>query len=397
MPAPIFTAPGTPAYRRVSLGLFLAGFATFSLLYCAQPLLPVLAAQFAISPAASSLALSLSTGALAIAVVLAGPLSDAAGRRGLMVVSIIAASLCNIAAAFAPAWHWLLLLRALEGAALGGVPAVAMAYLAEEIEPSGLGQAMGLYVSGTAVGGMSGRVITGFLSEEFGWRAALGGVGSLGLLLALGFALLLPRPRNFVRGPWFEPGHHLRAWGRHIFHGRLPLLFLIGGLSMGSFVTVYNYVGFRLAAPPYALNQTEIGLLFTVYLVGMVTSTVAGTLADRLGRAPVLLAAIALGLAGLTISLLQPLPLVIAGIALVTGGFFAAHVVAGSWVGRMAADAKGHATALYLLVYYLGSSVMGSVGGWFWSSAGWPGIAAFTGAALTLALGAALLLRRAPG
>jgi YNFM family putative membrane transporter len=396
MPDAVFIRPGTAEHRRASIALFLAGFATFSLLYCVQPLLPVLARSFAVSPAAAALALSISTAAMAVAVVAAGALSEAWGRRGLMAAALTAASLLNIAAALASYWPLLLLLRALEGVALGGVPAVAIAYLAEEIEPSALGRAMGLYVSGTAVGGMCGRVITGILSEEFGWRPALGGIGVIGLGMALGFVLLLPQQNNFVRRHAVISSHHLRAWRDHILHGKLPLLFAIGGLSMGSFVTVYNYLGFRLEAPPYSLNQTEAGLIFTVYLVGMVSSTVAGTLADRLGRLPALATALGLGLAGLAVSLLVPLAAVVLGIAMVTGGFFAAHAVASGWVGRLANESKGHAASLYLLVYYIGSSVMGSAGGWFWSAHGWGGIVALTGASLTLALMAALGLRGAP-
>lgn len=391
---PPFIMPGSAEYRRTNVALFFAGFATFSLLYCVQPLLPVLAEEFAVTPAVSSLALSMTTGALAFAIVFAGPLSQAAGRRGLMALSIALASLCNVLAAFAGDWHSLLGLRMLEGVALGGVPAVVIAYLGEEIEPGGLGRATGLYVASSALGGLAGRSLTGFLSEEMGWRFAIGAIGGLGVLFAVGFALLLPPSRHFRKGPWFDPGLHLRIWLRHILHPRLPLLFVIGGLAMGGFVTVYNYIGFRLQAPPYDLNQTQTGLIFIVYLIGMLTSYGGGHLADRIGRAPVLVAGLLVAVTGLVVTLFQPLAVVVLGVALLTGGFFAAHAVASGWIGGMAIDAKGHAASLYLLVYYLGSSVLGSAGGWFWSFAGWPGVVAFTGAAYGLALAAAIMLRR---
>ncbi|MET0745013.1 MAG: MFS transporter, partial [Microvirga sp.] len=189
---PQWTPPGSPAYRRISLALFLAGFATFSLLYCVQPLLPVLAETFQVGAAASSLALSLSTGLLAPSILLAGGLSESISRKTLMFVSLCAASLLNLAAAFAPSWPVLLVLRALEGIMLGGVPAIAMAYLAEEIHPGGLGRTMGLYVGGTAFGGMLGRVITGFVSQEAGWHVAMAAIGALGLAAAILFLFLLP-------------------------------------------------------------------------------------------------------------------------------------------------------------------------------------------------------------
>jgi YNFM family putative membrane transporter len=143
------------AYLRIALALFLAGFATFSL-YCVQPLLPAFVREFHVGAASSSLSLSLSTGMLAVSILCAGALSGRVGRRGPMFASMTLAALFNLLAAVAPSWHLLLAWRALEGFALGGVPAVAMAYLAEEIAPEGLGLSMGLYVGGTAFGGMIG-------------------------------------------------------------------------------------------------------------------------------------------------------------------------------------------------------------------------------------------------
>ena len=389
-----FTVPGSRAYCRISLALFLAGFATFSLLYCVQPLLPLLAASFGVSPAASSLSLSFSTAALALAVFMAGPYSEWVGRRGLMAVSITAASICDIGASFAPDWRLLLVLRAMEGYALGGVPGPAMTYLAEEIEPRGLGLAMGLYVSGTALGGMSGRVFSGLVAEYFGWRAAVMSIGLLGLTLALGFILLLPPSRNFTPKPGFRPRYHFAAWFAHLKHPRLPALFLIGGLAMAIFVTSYNYAGFLLAGPPYRLSSAQASLIFIVYLGGTVTSSYAGHLSDRMGRWHVLLASLFLTGAGLALSLGPSLWLVVCGLALATGGFFATHAVASGWVGRLAVADKAHASSLYLLVYYLGSSIAGSLGGWFWSNDGWPGVMGFCGAMLLATLLVSLRLRQ---
>ncbi|MEJ1976195.1 MAG: MFS transporter [Acetobacteraceae bacterium] len=385
---------GTSAYRRISIALFLAGFSTFSLLYCVQPLLPVFAQDFGVSPATSSLSLSLSTGFLALAILCAAALSEGLGRRGLMFGSMAAAALLNVAAALAPAWHALLVLRALEGFVLGGVPAVAMAYLAEEIDPDGLGFSMGLYVAGTAFGGMIGRVGTGILAEFFSWRLALAAIGVAGLAAAAGFILLLPASRNFVRRPGFDAQYHVRAWSGHLRQTALPLLFAIGFLAMGAFVAVYNYAGFRLMAPPYDLNQTELGLIFTVYLFGIGASSVAGALADRIGRGRVLPAGIVITALGIGLTCLQSLSALILGIVVLTIGFFITHSVASGWVGRLAAGAKGHASSLYLLAYYLGSSVAGSAGGWFWAEGGWSAIALFTLALLAIGLAAAMRLNQ---
>jgi YNFM family putative membrane transporter len=394
--SPTWVERGSAGYGRVSLGLFAAGFATFSLLYCVQPLLPAFARDFRVGAAESSLALSLTTGFLAFAIVCAGALSEATGRRVVMLVSICAAAILNIAAGLAPDWRLLLAARGLEGLALGGVPAVAMAYLAEEIDPKALGQAMGLYVAGNAFGGMMGRVAAGFLSDLGSWRTALTAIGAADLVVAGAFFALLPASRNFTPRPGFDPAFHLAAWKRHLTRGGLTSLFLVGFLVMGAFVTVYNYAGFRLAGPPYELTQSQTSLIFVVYLFGMAASSWAGALADRIGRGRVLIAGTAIGLAGVGLTLLAPLPAIIAGVAVVTIGFFMAHSVASGWVGRMAGEAQAHAASLYLLAYYLGSSLMGSAGGWFWAASGWVGVAAFTGAQFAIAFLLALRLAREP-
>ncbi len=390
---PRFLVRGTPAYRRASLAFFLSGFSTFALLYCVQPLMPIFAEHFGVSPAASSLSLSLSTGFLALAIFLAAAVSERFGRKSLMFVSLLGASVCTIACAAAPDWHLLLAIRALEGFLLGGVPAVAMAYLSEEIDPKGLGASMGLYIAGNAFGGMAGRVVTGILAEYLSWRPALAGIGLMGIAAAVGFLLLLPPSRNF-RPRRSKARDHVRAWAGHLRSPALALLFAIGFLLMGAFVTIYNYAGFRLVAPPYQLNQTELGLIFTVYLFGIAASWAAGLLGDRFGHFRVMPIGIAAALAGVGMTLSASLVPIILGIVLLTSGFFMAHSVASVLVGKLARGTKGHAASLYLLAYYLGSSVAGSVGGHFWSAGGWPAVAAFTGTLLFLALFAALGARR---
>ncbi len=389
-PASDYLARGTPGLRRAQWALFAAGFSTFSLLYCVQPLMPLFTHAFDVSPAQSSLVLSLCTGLLAVAIFLVGLFSQALPRKRIMALSLFASAVLGTVAAVAPDWHSLLVLRALQGVAMGGVPAVAMAYLAEEVEPDTLGFAMGLYISGSAFGGLSGRVITGLVSDHFGWRAAMGTLGLLGIVAAVLFVWLLPPSRRFApqraRG-WAGVFGDVRGGiGAHLKNGPLCSLFAMGGLLMGAFVTIYNYVGFRLLAPPFSLSQTFIGFIFVVYLVGIFASTYFGRLADRHGRGAMLMAATGLALAGLLLTLSDALPVLIAGIVVFTFGFFAAHAVASGWVGQMSRGYKALAASLYLLVYYVGSSVLGSLGGQFWTGGAWPGVAAMAGGLLLIAL-----------
>ena len=382
--APRWIQLGSAEYRNAGWALFLAGFASFSLIYCVQPLLPAFADTFGVSPAESSLALSLTTGLLAVAIVMAGAFSQALGRRGLMFCSMFLAAVCDIVAAITPSWLGLLAARAVEGFVIGGVPAVAIAYLSEEIEPASLGKAMGLYVAGTAFGGMTGRVGMGLLTEFTSWRTALGLIGVLCLAAATGFLLLLPRSRNFVPRPGFDLAFHWRAWKGHLLNRGLLRLYACGFLLTSVFVALFNYATFRLSGAPYLMSPTQISLVFLAYAFGMISSSVAGALADRFGRRPLLMAGFLTMLLGVAATLSASLLLIIAGIVLVTTGFFIAHSVASGSIGPLAGTSKGHAASLYLLFYYMGSSIVGSMGGWFWQHGGWPAVAGLT-AALALA------------
>ncbi|ACA15217.1 major facilitator superfamily MFS_1 [Methylobacterium sp. 4-46] len=382
---------GTPAFRRTAYALAAAGFSTFAVLYAVQPLLTVFAEEFGVGPAASSLSLSLATGLLAVSLLVVSPLSEVFGRKPVMVVSLFSAALLTLVAAAMPTWHGFLAVRALAGLAMSGVPAVAMAYLSEEMHGRALGLAMGLLISGNSLGGMAGRLLSGALADRLGWRAALAAIGLLALAAAIAFARGLPPSARFTPRPlpWRAvPGsflHHFRDAG-------LPWLFAEAFLLMGGFVTLYNYIGFRLLAPPYALSQTAVAAIFAVYLAGTASSTAAGHAASLFGRRRVLWLAIAAALGGVALTLAESLVLIVLGIVVATVGFFGAHSVASSWVGRRARRDRAQASSLYLFLYYLGSSVLGTAGGWFYAQAGWTGVAAFVGALYGAALLAALRL-----
>ena len=376
---------GTAAFHRTNLALFSAGFSTFALMYCLQPLMPLFAHEFHVGAAESSLSISLTTGCLAISMLLAGGLSEAWGRKPMMVLSLFISAVLTVASAFVPSWPMFLVFRALEGITFSGLPSVAMAYLSEEMDITAVGLAMGLYIGGSAIGGMSGRLIVGVLTDAVSWRFAIGAIGVLALVCAAIFWRSLPPSLHFDRHDWI-PSKLLRLMVEHLGDSGLRWLYMEGFLLMGTFVTLYNYIGFRLVAPPYRLSQGQIGLIFTVYLMGAVGSAWVGNLAGRLGRPKVLWVIILVMLSGLAITLAQPLFINIVGIAVFTFGFFGSHSIVSSWVGLRARHSKAQASSLYLFFYYLGSSIIGSTGGLFWHSLQWMGVAGFTGALLILAV-----------
>ena len=391
----LFLRARTPAFRRVTLALVAAGFSTYALLYCVQPLLPVFSAELGVSPTASSLSLSVTTGTLALAMLVAGRVSDVRGRKPIMAASLFAVGLLTVGCAFAPNWTVLIIGRTLTGVAMAGVPSVAMAYLAEEVHPRDLGAAMGLYIAGNAYGGMAGRVLTGVLIDlTQSWRLALGAIGLAGLLAAVLFVVLLPPSRRFAAEEGLSLGHLGRAFAGHLADPALVQLFLVGFLLMGGFVSAYNYLSYRLIEPPFALSQAWAGSIFLVYLLGGPTSAWFGRLGSRHGRGAMMIVSLAIMTAGLALTATRDLVLAIVAIAVFTCGFFGVHAIASGWVGRRAETARGAAASLYLFAYYGGSSIFGSVGGLFWSRYRWPGIMALVAVLIALLLVIAWRLTR---
>lgn len=373
--------------------MFAGAFSTYANLYVTQPILPVISKEFHISPATASLSLSLTTLALAIFMLVVGSLSEAWGRKNIMTFSMIAVAILSIAIAFAPSFGALLTLRIIQGVVFAGLPAIAMAYLGEEIEPSSLGLAMGLYISGNSIGGLAGRVIMGSVSDAYNWHIALLTIGILSLILAIAFYFLLPKSQHFVpKKLALKP--LASSMLAHLKDPVLLLLFGIGFVLMGSFVTLYNYISFLLIAPPYHLSQTLVGSIFLIYLVGTVSSTWMGNLATKFGRFAIILLSISFMITGAAITLNSHLFFIIIGIALFTFGFFGGHSIASSWVTAYASHDKAQASSLYLFFYYVGSSIGGTIGGFFWLHIGWHGVVALIICILIIGICLTLVLNR---
>ncbi|MFP5071200.1 MFS transporter [Pseudonocardia nantongensis] len=390
---------GTPEFRRLGAALWLSGMATFVLVYSVQGLLPTLSAEFGVGSSVASLALSATTGTLALAVLPLSAVTETWGRTRVMTWALAASAVLALLAPLAPSFGVLVAIRALQGVTLAALPALSMAHLTHEVSARHLGGAVGLLIAGNTLGGLSGRLIASWVAEAAGWRAGLAAVGAVSVAATVAFRLLLPAPTAVTpsRTRLRDLGGPLR---RHLGDPGLLCLFGMAFLLMGAFVTVYNYLGYRLLAPPFSLPGTLVGLVFLGYLAGSWASTGAGRLGDRLGRRPVLWVAALLALAGIWVTLPDLLVTVLLGLLMVTVGFFGAHSVASSWVGRRSALLDGavpaQASSLYLVGYYAGSSVGGAVGGIAFDHGGWAGLTGYVSALLLGALGLALVLRRTP-
>jgi YNFM family putative membrane transporter len=388
---PTHLRAGTREYRSASLVLFVAGFLAFAMLYVVQGIMPFVSRTFGVSPAASSLILSLTTLPLAFAVVLWASWSEGFGRRRLLISALVGAAILTVLAALSPAFPILLGLRMLTGLVLAALPAVAMAYVAEEFHPSGLGGAMGLYISGTGLGGMTGRVMGGVIASSSSWRLAMSVVGALCLVGSAWVAWRLPRSRHFTASPGRLRDRitGLRAPLRDPLVQRLAIC---GFVIMGALVSFYNYLQYRLAGPPFRLPAGLVALVFLLYVSGTVSANWMGRLADRRGRRGVLRLGLTIMAAGALVSLTNVLPLLLLGTAVMVFGFFGSHSVASGWVSAGVRGRRAQASSVYLFGYHVGSSIAGFLGGLLFGRFGWPGevgtvlVLLLVGAAATMGL-----------
>ncbi len=366
----------TPAYRRMLLGLGAAGVATFAQLYAPQGLLPTLAVDLQIDASQAALSLSFATWGVALAVLPWSWLADRIGRLRAMRIAITTAAAAGLLVAVTPGIDSLLVVRFFEGVALGGLPALAMTYLHDEVHPRSTAAAAAAYISGTTIGGASGRLLAGPLSELVGWRIALAAVAAVCLGAALIFLRLMPPARSFApqrRTDWSALTGNVR---RCLADRTLLALYAQPLLVMGGLVAIYNYLGFRLEGPAFGLPVIVASLIFAAYGAGTVSSRLVGRWVPRHGRRRVLTAGTLTMIIGTLLTLSDRLPLVITGLLILTAGAFTVHAVASAWVGHHAHVGRGQATALYNVSLYTGSAVIGWLAGFGWVAFGWPATAA---------------------
>lgn len=392
-PETIYIEYGTRLFLAVLFSLFLAGFAIFSSLYCVQPMMPIFAQFFNVSPTHSSFPLSFSTIALAIGLLVTGLISDRFGRKPVMVAALFLAASLSVISSIFTVWQVFIFNRILIGLSVSGVAAVAMTYIGEEVAKKDIGFAMGLYISGTAIGGMGGRLIAGVLIDYISWQSAMMIIGIINLCVATAFYLLLPPSKHFQSYP-IRFNRFYESFIKNLADKKLRLLFLQGFILMGCFVSVFNYMSYHLLEAPYQLSQTWIGLISIAYLAGIYSSPRAASWGRRFGRHIVLPAMLLMMLIGLLMMLLPFLWTVLAGLIIFTFAFFAAHSTASSWVSVQSLQYRAVGSSLYLFCYYLGSSVLGSSSGLVWEKFGWLGLTVFI--SLVLGLGLLLALKLKP-
>ena len=364
----------TRAYWRATLALCIGSFMIFANVYLTQPLLPDFAAAFQLTALQAAWTFTATTLTLGLSLLFYGVMSDSLGRRGIMILTLIAVLLCGLVLSFGvDSYGELVFVRALQGFMLGGLPAIAIAYMNDEFTPRALALAVGLYIGGNTLGGIGGRLIGGFVGDWLGWQGAFQVMTLTSLICVLLFIWLLPKSAHFEAHP-FKPAAIRSAVFSHLSNPLLLIAYLIGGLNFFIFINQYSYITFVLSADPFNLPASLLGMLFLTYLTGTFGSAVSGRAADYLSRPKAMMLGISLHMLGSVITCIGSLYAIVIGLMINSFGFFFCHSTLSSWVSRNARFAKASASALYLVFYYVGASVGGFYLQPFWSTWCWPGV-----------------------
>ena len=381
-----------PPNRRTA-AVVCAGFCAFLTLFAPQPLLPMLSAAFRASAAAVSLVVTASTVAVALSAPLAGIVSDRLGRKRVMVPAAFLLALPTVLAATSTSLGQLLFWRFWQGVFTPGIFAVTIAYVNEEWE-SGAGAAVASYVTGTVIGGFSGRIVAAVVAAHSSWRWAFVVLGVLNALGALAIWRWLPPGRRF--SPAGRGTSTLRPMLMHLRNPRLVAAYAVAFCVLFTLLSTFTYVNFYLAAPPFHLGTQALAFLFVVYLVGAVITPFAGRAIDTLGHRRALVMAFSGGIVGVLLTLVHSLPVVMLGLAVCCTGVFIANSAGSSYVGAVAREARAAAVGLYVTFYYTGGSFGSGITGHFWSRGGWPACVTLVVAVQMLTIAIGLLFWRPP-
>lgn len=364
--------------------------AVFTTVYIPQPVLPVLRQQFGVGEGAASLTVSAVVLGIALANLPFGALADRFPIRPILLTGGLMVTAAGLAAALAPTLPLLVAARFIQGLFIPSLTTCLAAYLARVMPDERLNVVMGAYVSATVVGGLSGRLLGGFLLPAAHWRWAF--FAAAALLLAATLAAYAGLP------PEADPGHATQEPARFrdvLFRHDLFRLYCVGGGAFFVFSSVFNYLPFYLHGAPFHWSTRAVTLLYLSYVVGVVIGPLAGRLSNRIGNGTAMvLGALVLG-AGLAVTLMPEGWAVALALGLVCAGFFTLHASAAGALNRKLSAGRGRANAFYVLFYYLGGAAGITLSGHAYHLAGWHGVVALGAFALLVPLSTGALEMRA--
>ncbi len=369
---------------KATVATMLAGMCTFLNVYTTQPLLPLLRQVFHASELEVSFTVSATILATALTAPFIGMIAERRGRKKVIVPALFLLTIPTALAATSASLGALIFWRFAQGLFVPGVIAVMLAYINEEWAGRGVGRAMSAYVTGTVIGGFLGRFLSGMIATHWHWRATFVVIAVLNLTGAVAVRSWLPLAKNFVRAEHLQQVvDHAK---QHLRNPRLLANFGMGAAALFALVGCFTYANFYLAAAPFHLNSAQLGSIFFVYLLGVVITPQSGHFLDRFGFGHTATVYCAMMIAGLLLTLVKSLPVVIVGLAIFSSGVFVAQAAATVQTGAIAGRARSSAAGLYVAFYYLGGSAGATLTDFFWRWKKWPGCVALLGGVSLLSL-----------
>ncbi len=360
----------------------ICGICAFVDMYSTQPLLPLFVQLFHVSKTAAGLTVSATTMGVAAAAPIVSSYAERYNRKQIIAGSIFALTIPTLLASTAHGLPELVFWRFLQGVLMPGIFATAIAYVTEEWSGATVAMVMSIYVSGTVLGGFLGRLVAGLIADRYGWHWAFVALAGANMLGGTAVAAWLPHAQHGVQGTRTAPAeHHLLRMLGHLKNTDLLITFAIGFNILFALVSIFTYVTFYLAAPPYGLSTSHLGLLFSVYLLGLIATPVGGILLTRIDLRKGIVGAVVLSLGGVLLTLTPSLWMIIVGLALCSSGVFIAQAASITHLRQAApSGARVSAAGLYLSCYYIGGTVAGILPGYAWRFGGWTACVAVTAA-----------------
>ena len=269
-----------------------------------------------------------------------------------------------------------------------------MAYLAEECSGPEAAAAMAAYITGNVVSNLLGRVLAANFADNFGvtgsfWAFAV--LNLIGAVLAVKF-LAAAKPREATDGG----ASPIQIWRKHLSDRGLCAGFMIGFLILFVFLGVFTYINFVLSEAPFSLSQTQLGLVYLVFLPAVFTTPIAGRLTAKHGVFRAFLTSMGVAMVGLIAVLSSSLPIVLVGLAMIGVGTFCAQAVTTGYIGSHARGDRAAASGLYLTSYYVGGFTGAWLMGMVFEGTGWSATIGVLFLLSGLSIVAARLLRPVP-
>ena len=358
--------------RGVMIGII--SFLTLIDLFAAQAILPSLAEAFDVSAASMGSAVNASTFGMAIAGLAMAALARKIDRRKGIWIALALLAIPTFLLAFVDSLTSFAALRVMQGLCMASAFTLTMAYLAEECTPKQAAGALAAYITGNVASNLLGRIISANVVGQFGLATSFYLFAGLNLIGAF-IAFIYIRPSMQRQTSGMAPPPILSVWRTHLTTPGLPPSFAVGFLILFAFLGIFTYVNFVLSGPLFALTPGQLGLVYLVFVPSMVTTPLAGPLSQKFGARVTIWGSITATIFGVQLTMLPSLPAVLAGLAVIGVGTFAAQAAATGYVSGAAVEDRSSASGLYLTSYYVGGLLGTAVLGAFYTSFGWAGVA----------------------